>query len=119
MLKKTEMEILRALNGSKNDKDTCLLSPKELVELCSPKYKIDEITALNALKKLENEDCLDIIYSTGKGKPVYCITLHPKGVNYLAERRKSYSAIKFKIFLAVLGAVVSFIAGRLLYYLFT
>ena len=70
------------------------------------------------LVSLEEQNFLEAIKSTRQGEELYCVTLHLKGRHYVIENEKALRAFKFKILLAVLGACVSFIVGRLLFILF-
>ena len=52
------------------------------------------------------------------GEEIYCVTLKLKGKHYLIENENALRAMKFRVLVAVLGAIASFIMGKLLFMLF-
>lgn len=97
----------------------CLISLQEIILSLSHKKKFTEARLKDILFSLQQEDYFDIIYSDRQGESVMVITLHLKGKGYPREKIQNNRQIKYKILLAFLGAILSFIVGKILYLIFT
>ncbi len=118
MLNKTEKVVMHAIFTQCGQNGCCLLTADELESLLfSHKIKKEKIIA--ALKSLELDDYLDVLPCERHGEEVYCINLHSKGNSFERDRQIDKRAIVNKIILASLSAVVTFIVGRLLIYIFS
>lgn len=118
MLSRKEKFILKILNDTSNKSSSCLITPKRLTKTPSGNKNLSESELDKILQGLEDQNYLDVVKTTRLNEEIYCITLYQKGKNYLMENERTMRALKYKILLAVVGAFVSFIAGRLLFILF-
>jgi hypothetical protein len=71
------------------------------------------------IESLSARGYLEVINTFKKGEPYYCINLTAKGRGYMAEYREEIKDIRFKLLVTALGAVVSFIIGRILFAIFS
>ena len=118
MLSRKEKLILKNLNDEYGSNSSCLISVDRLRYNLIGSKKIYATEVEKILVALEDQNFLETIKSNRQGEELYCVTLHLKGKHYLVENEKELRAFKLKIWLAVLGACVSFIVGRLLFVLF-
>lgn len=121
MLKKGERALLNVLLGVffKKEGSRCLICFNELYKELSREVKISEEQLKSALKTLEAEDYIDVIYTDRHGEPYLYMALKKRGAGYKAELRDNKNKLLFKLGLAVLSALVTFLAGRILYALFS
>lgn len=114
MLNRSENEIMRAVYDLCDGTDSCLISPAEILSLLPPKrrYSLEKID--NTLKDLMRDGYFDLIFSERKGEKMYLINLKEAGFAYkraIAQRRRD---IAFRITLAFIGALSTFIFGVIL-----
>ncbi len=101
------------------EKNGCLTSFQEIIISLSHKIKLTQTKLKEVMLSLEQDDYFDMIYSDRHGEQVLVITLHLKGKAFPRELVQSGRQLKYKLILASLGAVFSFIIGRILYLIFT
>ena len=114
MLNKQENEVMSAVYDMCDGKDSCLVSPMEIVSLLPAKRKYTPQKVEQILRSLELDDYFDLIASDRKGEKMYVITLHPNGEGYARERQQMRRSVAFKIGLSVAGAVITFVVGMIL-----
>ena len=119
MLSKTEKEVLKIINDNANISGSALMSAEIISACASKKVKLNAEAVERTLKSLEVNGYVDVVNTYKKDIPYYCIVLSERGKNYLLVCKEDARVIKSKIFLAVLGAVISFLIGRILYTLFS
>ncbi len=119
MLNYSQRSVLKVINDHCIKRDSCLISPSNLIAFINQPKKVNKDNINSILQSLDSGDYVDVILTTQNGEPIYCITLKKKGKNYKQEYQNEISAIKNRIILAVLGACVSFIVGRILVLIFT
>lgn len=121
MLKKQERALLNVLLGVyfKKEGARCLICFNELYKAVCGQIKISDEQFKAALKALEAEDYIDVIYTDRHGEPYLYIALKKRGAGYKSELRDNKNKLLFKLGLAVLSALVTFLAGRILYALFS
>ena len=122
MLKKNERIFAGVLFGlfDKNESGEKLLIGREkLFCSLSKKIKIDEKELKSFLKTLENEDYIEVIYTDRHGEPFLYITLKKRGALYRREQKENRRTLLFRLALAILSAVVTFVFGRILYLIFS
>ncbi len=119
MLNKQENEVMRAVYEMCDGKESCLVSPLEIMSILPEKknYTPERVDAI--LRSLELDDYFDLIESDRKGEKMYVITLHPNGVAYERTSQQMKRNIAFKVGLSVLGAVVTFVVGIVLKSIFS
>ena len=118
MLNKGEEQILKVIIDNAYEGNTCLISKSALIAFIGNEKLVNENNVENIINGLYANDYIDFILSNQREERVYCITLLKKGKNYNEVKKREFIAIRNKILLAVLGAVVSFIVGRILLLLF-
>lgn len=79
---------------------------------------IDESNVKSLLLDIEREDLIDLIFTDRKGEGFAYILLKSKGNDYFSEKKRRRKEIFMRIALAVLSAVITFVAGRILYKFF-
>ena len=114
MLTKNEDEIMRAVYDLCDGTDSCLISPAEILSLLPPKrkYNFDKIDCV--MRDLSHDGYFDLIPSERKGEKMYVINLKEAGFSYkrtIAQRRRD---IAFRVTLAFVGAVSTFIFGLII-----
>lgn len=122
MLKKSERVFAHDLfeRFSSNENGTKLLiSYNSLFNSVANKIKIDDNAFRAMLKTLENEDYIEVIYTDRHGEPFLYITLKKRGAGFKREQKENRRNLLFRLALAVLSAIVTFVFGRLLYLLFS
>ena len=118
MLTKQENEVMGVIFDLCQGKDSCLISPVELIKNLPEKAVYDETKLNKILKSLELDDYFDIIHSDRKGDKIFCITLHTKGFAYKRTSQQIKRNLYLRIALTVGFAILSFIVGRILISLF-
>ena len=96
----------------------CLVSPYEILSLLPSRHKITPDVLDDILNALKCDGYFDLIESERKGEKMYVINLKDIGFAYkrtAAQRRRD---VTFKIFLAFVGALATFICGLILKSLF-
>ena len=114
MLTKNEDEIMRAVYDLCDGTDNCLISPAEILSLlpAKKKYNFEKIDGI--LNDLSHDGYFDLISSERKGEKMYVINLKEAGFSYkrrIAQRRRD---VAFRVTLAFVGALSTFIFGLIL-----
>lgn len=91
----------------------CLVSPMEIKSVMNGKRLGDDEldSILNALRV---NGYFDLIYSERKGEKMYVINLKESGFAWRRTSKQRQRDVSFKIFLAFLGALATFIFGLIL-----
>ena len=113
-LNRRENEVMNAVYDLSGGKERFLLSPYELTAALPAKRKYDEESLERALRSLSLDGYFDFIQSDRKGEKMYVIQMREAGLCY---RRRDYQrkrGLVFRILVAALGAVVTFLVGVLL-----
>ena len=114
MLTKSEDEIMKAVYDLCDGTDSCLISPAEILSLLPPKRKYDYEKIEVILRNLMHDGYFDLIFSERKGEKMYVINMKEIGFSYkrtIAQRRRD---IAFRISLAFIGALSTFIFGLII-----
>ena len=114
MLARSESEIMRAVYDLCDGTDSCLISPAEILSLipAKRKYSLEKIDCI--LRDLSRDGYFDLIFSERKGEKMYVINLKEAGFSYkraIAQRRRD---IAFRVTLAFVGALSTFIFGLII-----
>ena len=114
MLTKCEDEIMRAVYDLCDGTESCLISPAEILSLlpAKRKYSFDKIDC--TLRDLMHDGYFDLISSERRGEKMYVINLKEAGFSYkrtIAQRRRD---IAFRVGLAFIGALSTFIFGLII-----
>ena len=118
MLSKREDEIMRAVYDLCDGTDSCLISPAEIASLLPAKrqYSYEKIDAV--LRDLMRDGYFDLISSERKGEKMYVINLKEAGFAYKRTKVQRRRDIAFRVTLAFIGALSTFIFGLILRSLF-
>lgn len=110
---------MRAVYEMCDGKESCLVSPLEIMSILPEKRKYTPERVEAILHSLELDDYFDLIESDRKGEKMYVITLHANGIAYKRTSIQMKRSITFKIVLSVAGAVITFVVGRILVGIFS
>lgn len=111
MLNRYENDVMRAVYCLCDGTDGCLISPLDIMSIlpAGRRYSMQRVDdALNALK---TDGYLDIISSERKGEKMYVISLKESGLAFKRQQRQRRQDLLYKIFLALIGAVATFVFG--------
>lgn len=92
----------------------CLVSAVDIISVLpsNRKFKTDELDSI--LNALHCDGYFDLIYSERKGEKMYVINLKENGFAWKRASKQKQRDITFRIFLAFLGALATFIFGLIL-----
>ena len=114
MLSKYEDEIMRAVYDLCDGTDGCLISPAEILSLLPAKRKYSYEKIDSVLYGLSCDGYFDLISSERKGEKMYVINLKERGFSYRRTVEQRRRDIAFRITLAFIGALSTFIFGLIL-----
>ena len=116
MLSGYEKSVLNAILLKCGEKASCILSPLELLSLIPQKNRSGLSHLNDILKCLEYDEYIDVVLSDKRGQSVYCITLLKRGKGYKRERIQSKRYAIYRIILAAVCALITFVIGKILYF---
>ena len=114
MLSKSEDEVMRAVYDLCDGTDSCLISPAEILSLLPAKRKFTPEKIDGVLHDLCHDGFFDLICSERRGEKMYVINLKETGFSYkrtVAQRRRD---VVFRVTLAFIGALSTFIFGLII-----
>ena len=82
MLNSTQRSVLKVINDHCIKRDSCLISPSNLIAFINQPKKVNPNNVDAVLQGLDSDDYIDVILTTQNNQPIYCITLKKKGKNY-------------------------------------
>ena len=94
--------------------DGCLVSPLDIKSVLPRSYKIGDDELESILNALRVDGYFDLIYSERKGQRMYVINLKDSGFAWRHTCKQRQRDVSFKIFLAFLGALATFVFGLIL-----
>ena len=114
MLSRNENEVMSAVYCLCDGTEGCLVSPLDIMAVLPQNKKLnpDELEVI--LNGLRMDGYFDLIYSERKGERMYVIRLKENGFAWKRASKQKQRDISFKIFLAFLGALATFIFGLIL-----
>ena len=109
-----ENDVMSAIYCLCDGTDGCLVSPLDIMSILpvGRKYSLERID--DALNALHIDGYLDVITSVRKGEKMYVISLKENGMAFKRSAKQKQRDIMFKIFLAFVGAVATFVFGLIL-----
>ena len=113
-LNRRENEVMNAVYELSCGKERFLVSPYELAAVLPAKGKYDEASLERTLNSLALDGYFELVETDRKGEKTYVIEMREAGMSY---RRRDYQrkrGLVFRILVAALGAVVTFLVGILL-----
>lgn len=114
MLTRNENEVMSAVYSLCDGTDGCLVSPVDILSVIPSNRKITFEQLDDILNSLRIDGYFDVIYSERKGEKMYVINLKESGINYKRAAKQQRRDITYKIFLAFVGALATFIFGLIL-----
>lgn len=114
MLSKTENRVMAAVYSLCDGTEGCLVSPLDILSLLPAKSKISPERLDEILNGLKCDGYFDIISSERKGEKMYVINLKDNGFAFKRTAKQKQRDVAFKIMLAFVGALATFIFGLLL-----
>ena len=114
MLSKCESEVMSAVYDLCDGTESCLVSHLDIMSVLPAKrhYSLDELEEI--LFNLKNDGYFDLILSERKGEKMYVINLKESASAFKRQKNQRTRDIGFKIFLAFIGAVATFVFGLIL-----
>ncbi len=114
MLTRNEDEIMKAVYDICDGTEGCLISPAEIMSLlpAKRKYNFEKIDAV--LRDLMHDGYFDLISSERKSEKMYVINLKEGGFSYKRTIKQRRRDVAFRITLALVGAVSTFIFGLII-----
>ena len=119
MLNKGERVVIEYVYSKCKQTGDCLISEQEILVEISHKIKLTSAKLKEILKVLSLEEYIDITYTDRRGEEVLVILLKPRGKAYPREKIQIKRQIKQKILLAIGGALLSFVVGKILLIIFS
>ena len=117
MLTKKESEVMKAVYSLCKE-GVCLVSPKELLALLSPREKWTDEALEKVLTALSLDDYFDPLSSERQGEKMYVITLHTNGLAFPRNTQQQRRSLCLKLGWAVASAVIAFLVGLILKWIF-
>ncbi len=118
MLDRNENMVMAAIYSLCDGTEGCLVSPIDILSILPSRHKLNPQTLENILNALVLDGYFDLIHSERKGEKMYVINLKDSGFAYKRTAKQRQRDISFKIFLAFIGALATFIFGLILKQLF-
>lgn len=113
MLNKLEREVMLLIYNKCVNKESALISPKQLIISLLPDHQVTEKELDKIVNDLSLDGYIDVINSNNKGSHIYCISLKLKGVGFKRQMQNLKKETKYllyrKIILAVIGVGVTII----------
>ncbi|MBO5327723.1 MAG: hypothetical protein J6B04_00955 [Clostridia bacterium] len=94
--------------------DGCLVSVLDILSVLPANKKFTPEKVENVLNELHYDGYFDLISSMRKGEKTFVITLKESGLAFKRTAKQKQRDVAFKIFLAFIGAVATFIFGLIL-----
>lgn len=94
--------------------DGCLISGLDILSVLpsNKKYNLERID--DTLNALHLDGYFDLITSERKGEKMYVISLKENGMSFQREAKQKQRDVAFRIFLAMVGALATFLFGLIL-----
>ena len=118
MLNKQESEVMNAVYNLCSEKGICLVSPAELLDMLPPKRNYTEETLEKGLDALALDDYFELLSSERKGEKMYVISLRSNGYAFKRYNTQMKRDVALKFMWAITSAVVAFLVGLLLKWIF-
>lgn len=114
MLNRAESEVMQAVFELCDGTDGCMVSPLDVLSVLPAKknYTLEKVESI--LYALHYDGYFDLILSYRKGEKTYVITLKENGFAFKRTVKQKQRDIYFRIFLALVGAVATFVFGLIL-----
>lgn len=114
MLNKNETEVMSAVYSLCDGTDGCLVSPLDILSVLPVKKKYTPEIIEGILNDLKCDGYFDLITSERKGEKMYVINLKENGLAFKRNEKQRQRDVAFRIGLAFIGALATFIFGLIL-----
>lgn len=114
MLGKSESEVMSAVYSLCDGTESCLVSHLDIMSALPAKRRYSQDKLEEILLNLKSDGYFDLISSERKGEKMYVISLKENGYSFKREKVQRRRDVGFKIFLAFIGALATFIFGLIL-----
>lgn len=114
MLNRSENEIMGAVYALCDGTGGCLVSAIDIMSILPSQKRYTPEKIEDILYELQCDGYFDLLCSERKGEKMYVINLKEKGVTYKRTAKQKQRDITFKIFLAFVGALATFVFGLIL-----
>lgn len=118
MLTRFEHSVMGAVFALCDGKDGCLVSPLDIMSIMPSGKKNSPDRIDDALKALQSDGYVDIISSERLGEKMYVISLKGDGADYIRLASRRRKDLTYKIFLAFIGALATFVFTLLIKLIF-
>ena len=118
VLNKMESDVMKAVYSLCEERGICLVSPTEILNVLPKKSRCSEERLDRVLRELQLDDYFEMLSSERKGEKMYVITLHAEGrafKRYSVQMKRDFA---LKIGWAVTSAVIAFLVGLLMKWIF-
>lgn len=119
MLDKNENMVMSAVYSLCDGTEGCLISQADILSILPSRHRLSAQNIDDILNDLRCDGYFDLILSERKGEKMYVISLKESGFAYKRTAKQRRRDITFKIFLAFIGALATFIFGLVLKGLFS
>lgn len=113
MLDRKESAVMNAVYELCDGSDCCLISRSDILTLLPARAR-EKCNLDDVLFGLHCDGYFDMITSERKGEKMYVITLKESGFAFKRTAKQRRRDVTFKILLALIGAVATFIFGIIL-----
>ena len=114
MLNRCENDVMSAVYCLCDGTDGCLISPLDIMSILPAGRKYSQERLDDALFSLQTDGYLDVIPSERKGEKMYVIALKESGLAYKRNQKQKRMDVIYKIALAFVGALATFVFGLIL-----
>jgi len=114
MLSRNENEVMGAIFALCDGTEGCLVSPIDILSILPTKRGYSAEKLEDIMFALKCDGYFDLITSERKGEKMYVISLKENGRAYKRIEKQRRRDITFRIFLAFIGALATFIFGLIL-----
>ena len=112
MLSKVEKRVMTYVYSKCSGLDACLIGRKEIDGFFKCASSGERFISI--LRSLEMDDYLDFVSTKKREEEYLSVRLHKKGAYFKRESVNNKRAVVFRVILAALSAVLTFIIGRVL-----
>lgn len=114
MLSKNENEVMSAVYSLCDGTEGCLVSSLDIISVLPSNKRVKPEELEDILIALQCDGYFDLIRSERKGEKMYVINLKENGFAWKRTSKQKQRDVTFKIFLAFLGALATFVFGLIL-----
>lgn len=117
MLNKTERAIMTVIYEKCLSSGACIISTAEIKAKLKSRA-LSDLKIKTVLRSLELDDYYVLTLCDKNGEEFFCVNLLAKGYAFRRETEQARRAFIYKIFLACLTALVTYVVGRILFLIF-